>query len=351
MNALRRTSPRATTMVASALLCVFLMLAAASGAVSVAPLTILEIVLVRLGLTGAMTDPTLGAIVWEIRLPRVVAAGLVGVGLALAGVLAQGLFRNPLAEPYVLGMSGGAGFAVTAFLAVATTLNSGEATPYLSWVGALGGLITIAIVYALANRGGRVDPLTILLAGLAMSAILGALTTALLFVGDPHLTRLARVWSWMGGGVQVLGWGPVAAALPPLVLGVVVALRQAAGLDGLALGEESAAQLGIAIQRQRIEAIVGIALLAGAAVTLAGLIGFVGLIVPHIMRLIVGPRHLPLLIASAPAGAAFVVLADLAARTLLPPAEIPLSVITALVGGPWFLYLLRARRGYAGAVG
>ncbi|MBM4418448.1 MAG: iron ABC transporter permease [Chloroflexi bacterium] len=326
-------------------------LAAASGAVSVAPLTILEIVLARFGVAVAMADPTLAAIVWEIRLPRVVAAGLVGAALALAGVLTQGLFRNPLAEPYILGMSGGAGFAVTAFLAFATPLHLNQAMSYLSWVGAFGGLITIAIVYALASRRGRVDPLTILLAGLAMSAILGALTTALLFMGDPHLTRLARVWSWMGGGVQVLGWGPIAAAVPPLGLGIVVALRQAAGLDALALGEESAAQLGIAIQRQRVEAIVGIALLAGAAVTLAGLIGFVGLVVPHIMRLIVGPRHLPLLIANAPAGAAFVVLADLAARTLLPPAEIPLSVITALVGGPWFLYLLRARRGFVGAIG
>ncbi|MES2123904.1 MAG: iron ABC transporter permease [Gemmatimonadota bacterium] len=284
-------------------------------------------------LTGA--DHPAATIVRQLRLPRVLLAFGVGGSLAVAGAALQALVRNPLAEPWLLGVSGGA--SLGAVLAVVIGLPAGWS---VTGSATLGALTAVALVYRIgAVAGRRIDARVLLLAGVVVSFFAGAITTALLAVTDPFTFRSATVWLFGGfGGAswQAVRYFVLAAILPLLGLWWL-----ARALDLLALGEETAATLGIDVDRTRRLVIVATAVLTAATVSVAGMIGFVGLVVPHALRWLVGPLHRRLLPAVFLAGGAFTVLADVIARTVLRPTELPVGVITALVGVPLFALLLR----------
>jgi iron complex transport system permease protein len=293
---------------------------------------------------GALFDPnsadsTNGTIIRELRLPRVLGAALVGGALAGAGVLLQGLLRNPLADPFVTGTSAGA--SLGAVIAVALGASA-TIVPLAAFAGAIAA---ITLVWRLARLGGGTTVLTVLLAGVVLTSFAGALVTLILVSSDRLALRLRAVLGWLQGGVSVISWSELAVAAVVIAIGVAAALLLAPRIDAYAFGEETAAALGIDLDRTTGAVLATTALLTGAAVAIAGLVGFVGLVIPHAMRFVLGATHRRLLIASIPAGAAALVLADLGARTMLAPAELPVGVITGVVGAPFFLFLLvRSRR-------
>jgi iron complex transport system permease protein len=319
--------------------------AAAVGAVALRPDDLLRMTLNRVvGTQLAQTwRPQDEAIFFAIRLPRVAGAAIVGAALASAGVLYQGLLRNPLADPYALGVSGGAalGGALGFLLSVSLGVLGFSAVPVLAFVGALAAM---ALVYALASSQGRAPIVTLLLAGLVVSTLLGYAVSLLLLLNERVQLNLPRVYSWLLGGISVTQWSQLVVAGSMVATALVGAWLLRRSLDALGLGEEAAHHLGVAVEQEKRLIIVLGALLTGAAVALGGLIGFVGLFAPHVMRLLVGPRHGVLLPTAALCGAIFLVLADLLARTLLAPTEIPVGIVTAFVGGPIFLWLLRRER-------
>jgi iron complex transport system permease protein len=330
------------------------------GAAALPPGTVVGILAKHLGLTALPVTwtPAQEAIVWQIRLPRVLAGALVGAALATSGALFQGLFRNPMADPYVLGISSGAAFATVLALSVeqaiapalGRALPSGVAATAAATYGAgplaafVGALLAAAVVFGIARRGAQLPIADLLLAGFAVAAVLGAGTTVLLVLSDRLLLRLRAVFSWMAGGISVAGWGQLGLAAPLILLGLAAALLLSRWLDAFLLGEEGAATVGVPVELAKRLVIAIAALLTAAAVTLSGLVGFVGLLVPHAIRLVAGPSHAVLLPAAALGGAAFLVVADLLARTLLAPTELPVGVLTALAGGPAFLVLLKRSR-------
>jgi iron complex transport system permease protein len=285
-------------------------------------------------------------ILMEIRLPRVLAAAMVGAALSGAGLLFQGLFRNPLADPYVIGSSGGAVLGAT----IAMVL-----LPQLSWLGfsavALlafaGSVATIAVVYSLARVGGTTQVVTLLLAGFAVSTMLSDSSYFVEVLDRDYGLGLRVLASWLHGSVGVPQWtqlGLMGVLLTGSLAGAAILSRR---LNTLALGDEYAQQLGVHVERVRIGIILTGSLLAAVAVSLGGLIGFVGLIVPHLARLVAGPDHVRLLPITVLTGASFLVLTDTLARTLMAPAEVPVGILMAFIGGPFFLYLLRrTKRGY-----
>ena len=302
-----------------------------AGAVAIAPGDVLA------ALLGA--DGTNGTIIRELRLPRVLGAALVGGALAAAGVLLQGMLRNPLADPFITGTSAGA--SLGAVLAVAVGLE-----PVLVPLAAFGGAtLSIALVWRLARLGGRTTVLTVLLAGVVLTSFAGALVTFVLVSSDRLALRLRAVLGWLQGGVSVISWSELAVAAVVVAVGVIGAVLLAPRIDAYAFGEETAAALGVDLDRTTAAVLATTALLTGAAVAIAGLVGFVGLVIPHALRFLLGATHRRLIVASVPAGAMALVLADLGARTALAPAELPVGVITGLVGAPFFLALLvRSRR-------
>jgi iron complex transport system permease protein len=326
------------------------------GPSPVPPATVAGVVARHLGLPVPVAWPaTQDAIVWQLRLPRVVAGALVGAALATSGALFQGLFRNPMADPYVLGISSGAAFGATVALALPVLVLTPNAAPGALWAGLdgsgivplcafAGALGAAALVASLARRGARLPVADLLLAGFATAAVLGAATTFLLVMSDRLLLRLRSVFAWMVGGIAVGGWGQLALAAPLILLGVLAALALARWLDAFLLGEEGAATVGVPVEGAKTAVVAVGALLTAAAVTLSGLVGFVGLLVPHAVRLVAGPANVRLIPAAALGGAAFLVLADLLARTVLAPVEVPVGVLTALTGGPVFLVLLKRSR-------
>jgi len=301
------------------------------GAVAIAPGDVLS------ALLGA--EGTNGTIIRELRLPRVLGAALVGGALAAAGALLQGMLRNPLADPFVTGTSAGA--SLGAVLALATGLEP-ALVPLAAFAGAMAA---IALVWRLARLGGRTTVLTVLLAGVVLTSFAGALVTFILVSSDRLALRLRAVLGWLQGGVSVIDWSELAVASAVVAVGVIGALLLAPRIDAYAFGEETAAALGVDLDRTTAAVLATTALLTGAAVAIAGLVGFVGLVIPHAIRFLLGATHRRLIIASIPAGAIALVLADLGARTVLAPAELPVGVITGLVGAPFFLVLLvRSRR-------
>jgi ABC-type Fe3+-siderophore transport system permease subunit len=327
------------------LLAASVLFGAAFGAVQLRPDDLVRMTLNHLA--GGQFTPTWRpqdeAIFFAIRLPRVAGAAIVGAALASAGVLFQGLLRNPLADPYALGVSGGAalGGALGFLLSLSFSFLGFSPVPILAFVGAM---LAMSVVYGLARSGGRAPIVTLLLAGFAVSAIMGYAVSFLLILNDRLQLNLPRVYGWLLGGISVTQWSQLGLAI------VMVGLAMAGGwflrhsLDALSLGEESAQHLGIAVEHDKRLVILLGSILTGAAVALGGLIGFVGLFAPHVTRVLVGPRHGLLLPAAALVGAAFLVLADLLARAILPPTEIPVGILTAFVGGPFFLWLLRRER-------
>ncbi len=321
-----RLDRRPLVLALAALLLLAVMVAGVSiGSVRVAPADIWA------ALLGERTGP--GYIIWNLRLPRVLLAALVGANLGLAGALLQTVTRNPLAEPHLLGISAGGGFAAVLALKLA------PATPFtrLPALAFLGSLAGAALVYGLAWRGGAA-PLRLVLAGVAVGALLTALTTGLLLTSS---LTLQTTMSWLAGGLSARTWTHLRTVLPYSLAAAVAALMLARHIDVLALGDEPATGLGLRVEWLRAGLIGIVALLTGSAVAVAGLIGFVGLIVPHIARRLVGARHGYLLPTSWLLGGALVVAADAVARTIAAPRELPIGIVTAVAGAPFFLYLLR----------
>lgn len=322
-----------------ALLLATLVLAMRMGTVSVEPAQIIAIPLSRLfGLNFGVTwTGAEEAIVWQIRLPRVLGAAVVGAGLAGAGVVFQGLLRNSMADPYLLGTSGGAALAAT--IAFMIPFSIGIATfGFVPIAAFLGALLAVLLVYRIARVGMHTPITTLLLAGFAVSSMLSAVMSALMMLSRGTLERVVL---WTLGGVSASGWNMLLAVTPLIALGSILAFWLANDLDAFLLGEEQAAALGVNVERKKFVLLCVGALMTGAAVALSGLVGFVGLIVPHMTRIVLGPQHRLLVPASLLCGAIFLVLADLIARTVIAPQEIPLGVVTALIGAPFFIILLR----------
>lgn len=289
-------------------------------------------------ITPAWTD-AMETIVLEIRLPRVLLAGLVGAALSIAGATYQGLFRNPLADPYLIGVAQGAALgAVIGFLLPVSLLGTSIGLiPVLAFAGAL---LSIAVVYSLA-RVGRTMPLTtLILAGVALGALLGAIV-AYLALTSGQMVR--SILFWLTGSFSLSQWSEVWIVLPIIIIGAAVILLFARSLNIMQFDEEQAQQLGVNVERLKIILLIAATLVTAAAVSFVGIIGFVGIIVPHAVRLIWGPDHRFLLPLSILSGAIFLILADVLARTMAAPSEIPIGVITAIFGAPFFLFLLRRR--------
>jgi iron complex transport system permease protein len=279
-------------------------------------------------------------IILTIRLPRVLAAALVGSALSVSGLLFQGLFRNPLADPYVIGSSGGAvlGASVGVFLLSSLSVAGFGGTAVLAFLGAI---CSITLVYSLARVNGRTPVVSLLLAGFAVSTMLSYSSYFLEVMDHDFGTGLRVLTSWLHGTIAQPTWAQLAIVAAMLLVGLGGSVPLARRLNTLALGEEYATHLGIHVQQTRIAVSVIGSVLTAAAVALGGLISFVGLIVPHMMRMLLGPDHARLLPVTALAGAVFLILADTVARTVIAPAELPVGVLTAFIGGPFFLYLLR----------
>jgi len=314
--------------VATVVLVLTMVLATCLGAVSI-PLP--EVASALLHHSG-----TNGAIVWEIRFPRVVLAGLVGAALSIAGASYQGVFRNPLADPYLLGAAAGAGTGATVAIGF---LHSQIWLPPLAFVGAFAGVSLAWFVGSAA--GGLRNPAVMLLAGVAVSSFLTAVQTLL---QQQRTDSLQQVYSWILGQLSTGGWGATRRMAPYLIVSSVVLLAHGRALDLLSLGDEKASTLGVPVTRVRLVVIAAASMATAAAVASSGLIGFVGLVVPHIVRRLFGLSYRVVLPLSLLVGASFLVLADLVARTVLAPAELPIGVVTAFAGAPFFAGLLRATR-------
>lgn len=280
--------------------------------------------------------PAQSAIVTEIRLPRVVLGLLVGAMLSLTGAAYQGAFRNPLVDPYLLGIAAGAGLGATVAIVSGVGTGSGfiDAVPLAAFAGAL---IAVAISYVAGNIGGR-STVSLVLAGVAVASFLTALQT---YVLQRHSDVIREVYSWILGRLATSGWGEVSLLTPYFLLTCVVIIRYSHALDVLSVGDEEAASLGIDPRRVRLIVVVAASLGAAAAVSVSGLIGFVGIIVPHAVRLLVGVRHRVVLPMTILVGGTFMVVADLLARTVVSPAELPIGVVTAFIGAPFFVLVLR----------
>lgn len=284
---------------------------------------------------GSAESPT-REILLQIRLPRVVLAALVGAGLATAGALLQALLQNPLADPFLLGISGGAALGGVAAVALGGGALLGVSVPVLAFGGALAAT---ALLYAIAGAGGRAPAHSLLLTGVVFNAFASAVIVFLTTAVD--LNRVAGVFLWLIGSVRLVGPGMIASVALLLAFGLGVGLYYAYPLNLLAQGDEAAAHLGVDVPRVRRHVLLATALMIGASVAVSGIVGFVGLIVPHLLRLVVGADHRVLVPASALFGAALLMAADTLARTALAPTELPVGAFTALIGGPLFLWLLR----------
>ena len=301
-------------------------------------------VLVAVGLQGS-SDATAHAVVIDLRLPRIALAFLVGATLACSGTAMQGLFRNPLADPGLVGVSSGAALAAVAMIVSAQHLHLPAswmpfATPVASFAG---GLAAALLAGRLASSDGYTRSATLLLAGLAINSIAGAGIGLLTQIAGDSALREAMFWLF--GSLSKSGWDEIAVAAPILIGMLLLIPRDARALNALLLGESEAMHLGVDVERLKRRLILLIVLSVAACVALTGVIGFVGLVVPHLLRLLLGPDHVRLLPASALGGAALLALADWAARTIVAPAELPIGILTALIGGPFFLLLLIQMRG------
>jgi iron complex transport system permease protein len=279
-------------------------------------------------------------IVWDLRLARILLVTITGAGLAGAGAAFQGLFRNPLADPFVIGASGGAALGATLAITLGWTsawLGFGP-VPLAAFVGAL---LAVGLAYGISEMSGQNNVLALLLAGIALSSAFSAGVSLLMVLNDQDFVN---VFFWLLGGFSGRSWPDLWVALPYVSIGLIGLGLLARPLDVLAFGEETAQGLGVAVQQVRLLIVICATIATAAAVASSGIIGFVGLIAPHIVRLLWGPIHARLLPASALLGAVLLLLADTAARTLLAPVELPVGILTALLGAPFFLYLLRTHR-------
>ncbi|MFC1970497.1 FecCD family ABC transporter permease [Chloroflexota bacterium] len=323
-------------------LVVVIALATSVGSVQIPLLTTIRILLDKLPLVDiAQTWPNaISTIIFGIRLPRVILAGLVGAALATAGATYQGLFRNPLADPYLIGVAQGASLgAIIGFLLPVTWHGLGfSMIPLLAFIGAL---VSTTTVYLLARVGKTLPVTTLILAGVALGALLGSIVSYLVISsGD----KMHSIIFWMMGSFSMSRWAEIGIVLPYVAVGTAVIIVFARLLNVMQLDEAQAQQLGLNVERLKIILLAVATLITAASVSFVGTIGFVGIIIPHAVRLIWGADHRLLLPLSVLTGAIFMILTDLLARTLLSPTEIPIGVITAIFGAPFFLYLLRRRK-------
>lgn len=294
-------------------------------------------ILRNLGLASA--DPAFqlaDATLWNIRVPRILLGLLVGAALGASGALMQAVFGNPLAEPGVIGISAGAAVGACGAIVLGLNLLGMFTVPLFAFACAL---ITTALVYVFSRSGGRAEVLSMILTGIAVTAVANALIALMVFIADD--ASRDQIIFWQMGSLNGATWAAVATSAPIVGIGLVGSLLLARQLNLLALGERAAAHSGVHVERLRLAAIICTALLTGAAVAYAGIIAFVGLIVPHLLRMVVGPSNRVLLPASALGGALLIAVSDLAARTLVSFADLPIGIFTALVGGPTFFLLLR----------
>lgn len=329
----------------SVALVVLAVLSAGTGQLSIPPAEVLGSFLHRLGIdVGPMpAHPQGDAALWSIRFPRVVMALLVGAALAAAGALMQGVFGNPLAEPGVIGVSSGAAVAAACAMVFGLTALGTWTVPALAFVG---GLITTVAVYLLSRSDGRTEVVTLVLTGIAVNAVTGALLALMMFLADTQARE--EIVFWQLGSLNGTRWQYVGVVAPLALVGIAGAFVLSRRLDLLALGDRAARHVGVDVERLRLVAITLVALLTAAAVAFCGIIAFVGLVVPHLMRMVVGPGHRLLLPASVLGGAVLLLAADLVARTAVPYAELPIGMLTSLLGGPMFFWLLRRTRRTAG---
>jgi iron complex transport system permease protein len=286
-------------------------------------------------------------VIYDIRLPRVVLGALVGAGLAVSGAVLQGLFRNPLADPGLVGVSAGASLGAVAVIVLGGTILSPVTTIFgtlsLPLMAFFGGLATTLILYGVATRQGRTSVATMLLAGIALAALAMALTGILIFIADDR--QLRDLTFWQLGSLAGATWQTIAAVAPVILAGLAASPFLARGLNALALGEATAGHLGIPVQRLKCIAILSVSAAVGASVAVTGAIGFVGIVVPHLLRLAIGSDNRYLLPASALLGAGLLLVADAITRTIVAPAELPIGIVTAVAGAPFFLWILLRNRG------
>lgn len=318
----------------AAVLGLVMLVSVAVGAV-VLPLPRVVYALLYRTAPSAATDV---AIVWDIRFGRVLLAALIGASLAVSGTALQGLFRNPLAEPFVVGASSGAALGAT--LAIVTGVGP------ISLSAFVGALLAVAVAYSIAEIGGVVPATALLLAGAALNTFLGAIVSLLMLFNEQNTTA---VLNWLLGSLSGRSWAHLWTSFPLMLVGIVALQLLARPLDALAFGDETAQSLGLPLGRARGLIVAAASLTTAAAVTASGTIGFVGLIAPHTARLLVGANHRRLIPASALMGALLLLVADDLARTILAPLELPAGVLTAALGGPFFLYILKTRRHDLGA--
>lgn len=331
----RRRWPVLAALVAALLLAA--VAATAIGSVPVSPGAVLRVLAGHLTGRG-VTDPLADQIIWDLRFPRVLAGALVGAALAAAGVCLQALVRNPLADPYLLGVSSGASLGAVLMLVAAPAALAG-----LGITGAAFGAacLTVVVVFLLAQRGGRMADRRLILAGVAVAYLANAATSYVQLSIAPG--QLQGIMFWLMGSLAGVQWSALTTLAPLVLLGTAVLVLSARGLNGIAAGDDTAFGVGINVHWFRVRLLLVGSLLTAAVVSVAGGIGFVGLVIPHVARLLVGGDHRRLLPVAVLLGATFLVLVDLGARTLAAPSELPIGIITAAVGAPYFLYLLRRK--------
>jgi len=333
---------------------------------AIAVLALLLALVFIFSLTSGATDTSAAAVFWalvtgndaaigtvervvifDIRLPRTILGALIGASLAVSGAVMQGLFRNPLADPGIVGVSAGAGLGAVTFIVLGTGILAPVAAIFgiyhVPFAAFIGGLVTTILLYRVSTRHGRTSVATMLLAGIALGALAGAFTGLLVFWADDQQLRDLTFWGL--GSVAGATWVKIAAVAPTIVPVVLLAPLLARGLNAMTLGEATAQHLGLNVQRFKRIAIVAVAAATGAAVAVSGGIGFVGIVVPHLLRLLIGPDHRYLLPACALLGAVMLLLADAIARQVVAPAELPIGIVTATIGAPFFLWILLRRRG------
>jgi iron complex transport system permease protein len=322
----------------SLLLILVILLSVTMGSVKIPPLRSIRILLQSvLGLTGAGNE-TERAIILSLRLPRAILAGLVGAGLSVSGTTFQALLRNPLADPYILGISSGS--AVGAILAI--LLGLGTSSFGLPLASFLGALLTIWVVFYFGRQDGKIHPNTLLLAGVITGSFLSALI--MFFLSVSQREELHTIIFWLMGDFSFSNARAILIISPYILLGVSLLYLRSRHLNLILSGEENAVQLGVEVEKLKLISYLSASLITAASVSVCGLIGFVGLIIPHSVRLIFGPDHRLLIPCAALLGASFLIASDTFARTLLAPVELPVGVITAAFGGPFFVYLLRTRK-------
>ena len=319
-----------------------IVLATTLGAAHISPFVVLKILLAKLPLMKNLIIPSWtiseATIVLQIRLPRIILGVMVGAALGVAGTTMQGLFKNPMADPYIVGISSGAALGAISTIIFGLSIFGMYTIPLMAFIGAAAAIF---LVYNIASARGKLPVSTLLLAGIAVTLFLSAIISLMMYTAGEDLHGIVF---WLMGGLWGRNWNHVMMAFPFIFLGTTIIYVFARDLNVMLLGEEPAQHLGIEVETLKKIMILSTSLITAAAVSVSGIIGFVGLIIPHVMRILVGPDHRILLPSSALVGGIFLVWADTLARTIIAPIELPVGIITALSGAPFFIYLLRTRK-------